>query len=72
MTVNATEGAIFKAGVPESLFQAFVVRGRREAVSDVLRWDVTPDGNRFLIDTAKAQPEPLTVVLNWDAGLKKK
>jgi eukaryotic-like serine/threonine-protein kinase len=72
MAVNVTEGPIFKAGVPESLFQAFVVRGRREAVSDVLRWDVTPDGKRFLIDTAKAQSEPLTVVLNWDAEFKKK
>jgi serine/threonine protein kinase len=72
MAVNVTGGPIFKAGVPESLFQALVVCGRREAVSDVLRWDVTPDGKRFLIDTAKAPSEPLTVVLNWTAELKKK
>jgi hypothetical protein len=32
----------------------------------------TPDGKRFLIDTAKTSSEPLTVVLNWTAELKKK
>jgi hypothetical protein len=37
-------------------------------------YDVTPDGQRFLV---ALQPEgrsdnpPLTVLMNWDAGLKK-
>ncbi len=36
-------------------------------------WAVTPDGQRFLIEEAAAQPgiRQLTVVLNWQAGLKK-
>ena len=72
VAVNVIGGPIFKAGVPESLFQALVVRGRREAVSDVLRWDVTPDGKRFLIDTVKTASAPLTVVRNWTTELRKK
>ena len=72
MAVNVTDGPIFKVGLPESLFQVLVVRGRREAVSDVLSWDVTPDGKRFLIDRVKTASAPLTVVLNWTAELRKK
>jgi hypothetical protein len=33
----------------------------------VFGWDVTPDGKKFLIDTATMLPEPVTVVLNWTA-----
>lgn len=34
-------------------------------------WDVTPDGQRFLINTVGggAQESALTVVLNWQSGL---
>jgi eukaryotic-like serine/threonine-protein kinase len=71
MAVDVTGGPIFKAGVPQSLFRALVVRGRRESLLGVLRWDVAPDGKRFLIDTVKTSSEPLTVVLNWTAELKK-
>jgi serine/threonine protein kinase len=72
MAVNLSEGPTFKAGVPESLFQALVVRGRRQSLLGVLRWDVTPDGKHFLINTVKTSSEPLTVVLNWTGELKKK
>jgi len=37
-----------------------------------LRWDVAPDGKHFLINRVKTPSEPLTVVLNWTAELKKK
>jgi hypothetical protein len=42
----------------------------------VTRYDVTPDGQRFLINTVAgaatpASSSPITVVLNWAAGLKK-
>jgi eukaryotic-like serine/threonine-protein kinase len=72
MAVNVAEGPTFRAGVPESLFQALVVRGRRQSLLGVLRWDVAPDGKHFLINTVKTSSEPLTVVLNWTAELKKK
>ena len=39
------------------------------------RYDVTADGKRFLINTRaqleEATSTPITVVLNWTAGLKK-
>ena len=34
-------------------------------------YDVTADGKRFLIVSAPANTPPITVVLNWQAGLKK-
>jgi hypothetical protein len=38
-----------------------------------LKYDVALDGQRFLIVTASEQskPEPLTLVQNWTAALKK-
>jgi hypothetical protein len=40
------------------------------------RYDVTADGKKFLInavpsETTSVPPSPVTVVLNWQAGLKK-
>ena len=72
MAVDVTEGSIFKAGAPESLFQARVARSGKQSPLDAYAWDVTPDGKRFLINTAKGASRPVTVVLNWDAELKKK
>lgn len=37
-------------------------------------YDVSADGQRFLVEqpaSAQQGPAPLTVVLNWQAGLKK-
>jgi len=34
-------------------------------------WDSAGDGKRFLISEPKSAPEPYTVILNWQAGLKK-
>jgi hypothetical protein len=34
-------------------------------------WDSTSDGRRFLLLAPKDRPEPYTLVLNWQAGLKK-
>jgi Tol biopolymer transport system component len=65
---------VLQAGIPKLLFQAPVFSGGASAMGmDVFRWDVAPDGKRFLINTAAAPAvsEPVTVVLNWTAGLKK-
>ncbi|MGA2606851.1 MAG: hypothetical protein ABSH01_05265 [Terriglobia bacterium] len=72
MAVDVTEGPIFKAGSPKPLFQLPVTSMYDNAALNVFRGDTTPDGKRFLIDTAKTSSEPLTVVLNWTAELKKK
>jgi len=68
MVVDMAEGPTSKTGVAKSLFQALVVRGRRESLLGVVRWDVAPDGKLFLINTWKTPSEPLTVVLNWTAN----
>jgi eukaryotic-like serine/threonine-protein kinase len=58
-------GAAFEAGVPQQLFQAPLDAG----------WDVTADGKRFLLDAVprvqQSGQQPITLVLNWPALLKK-
>jgi Tol biopolymer transport system component/predicted Ser/Thr protein kinase len=72
MAVDVTEGPTFNAGSPKPLFQLPVTSMYDNLALNVFRWDTTPDGKRFLIDTAKTSAEPLTVFLNWTAELKKK
>jgi hypothetical protein len=62
---------VFKAGIPKALFPARL-RGLVDGGGPFL-WDVSADGKRFLIDTAQPETaeEPITVVTNWQAGLKK-
>ncbi len=57
--------ATFKAGTPTALFK----------IGSILEgdYDVTADGQRFLINSsvAGAQSLPFTVVLNWTTHLKR-
>jgi hypothetical protein len=52
-------------GTPKQLFAALPNAG----------WDVTADGMRFLMSVEPGQTQatqtPITVVLNWQADLKK-
>jgi len=62
----------FDWGVPVPLFDSHIVpAGSIGGVSS--QYDVTADGKRFLVVTsgAGASSPPLTVVVNWIAGLKK-
>jgi len=72
MSVQVKGGTNFDAGTPVELFQA----NPRElvATSEQCVYDVSRDGQRFLINTQvkQADSEPMSVVLNWDAELKKK
>jgi hypothetical protein len=67
VTVPVSIGATFKAGLPETLFDAglFPVLARR-------RYLVTDDGERFLMlsPVAGESIQPISVVLNWQAGLE--
>ena len=59
--VEIATSPVFRAGKPRPL-----------GVSTQRAWDVTADGKRFLTLVAKSGPHlPSTVVLNWQAGLKK-
>jgi len=71
IAVDVTEGPIFKAGAPKTLFQLPVAQiGHNEGGVQVLGWDIAPDGKRLLIDTATTSSESVTVALNWPAELK--
>jgi Tol biopolymer transport system component len=72
MAVDVTAGAVFQSGTPKPLFQA-PINPDEEAMGSKLFsiWDVTSDGNRFLLATPPEEKTPFNVVLNWQAGLKK-
>jgi len=71
MTVDVTTDAGFKAGSPVALFQTH----RRQTVSaqDVFSYDVSGDGQRFLILTKldETNAAPLSVLLNWASETEK-
>ena len=61
----------FEAGAPVPLFDAHMVHSGADVNFE---YDVNADGKRFLINTTGATgaaSPPLTVVANWQAGLKK-
>jgi Tol biopolymer transport system component len=62
----------FEPGAPMPLFEPHIIQGRGQS-GNGFQYDVTADGKRFLVDTitASASAPPLTVVVNWTAGLKK-
>jgi len=70
MSVDVTLGGTFKAGAPKALFRVPIFGGP----SIGHRWDMTADGQRFLIasvggDTSASAP--LTLVQDWTALLRK-
>jgi Tol biopolymer transport system component len=70
----STNGTTFKAGISKPLFDTRIIDGDTAVV--VLHgyyWDVSGTGSRFLINTATPESglAPITVVLNWTAGLRK-
>jgi hypothetical protein len=68
VAVNGS-GAVFEHGTPVPLFAATVPQTRNP---DYL-YDVTPDGQRFIIVEPAQQAEtiPLTLMTNWRAALKR-
>ena len=64
MAVDVDTSGIFRAGIPKPLFKL---------PAGVLFWDVTSDGKRFILPAPSATnaAPPFTVVLNWQAALKK-
>jgi hypothetical protein len=72
MVVEVATGPGFQCVAPKALFSAPPVPD-----TAVFRpfsfWDLTPDGNRFLLATPSKETSsaPFNVVLNWTALLKK-
>jgi hypothetical protein len=59
------EGRMLRPSTPRELFRLPVVdTGRRP-------YDVTPDGQRFLVRAVPGQPgQPLNLIVNWSALFK--
>jgi eukaryotic-like serine/threonine-protein kinase len=70
MAVDVIADTTFEAGTAKPLF----LTHRRETISstDMFTYDVSPDGQRFLVNTdvTESNFSSLTLVLNWAAGLK--
>lgn len=66
MAVDVKTSAEFAHGSPKPLFNA-------QTVGNSLAYDVASDGKRFLIvrSPTQASTPPMTMVLNWQAALKK-
>jgi Tol biopolymer transport system component len=60
----AANGSRFEVGTVQRLFDVPTVDG-------YWPYDVTPDGQRFLVNTLESEVAPLTIVVNWPAALKK-
>ena len=71
MAAPVTTGTHFDAGTPVVLFQS--TPRPPVLVYDLFVYDVSRDGQRFLINTQVKQTEntPMSVVLNWPAKLNK-
>jgi Tol biopolymer transport system component len=68
MTVPVSTDGGFHPGTPQPLFRVQVEAGLRRNV-----YDVAPDGQRFLfLLTAGQRNTPMTVVVNWLAGQKRR
>jgi serine/threonine protein kinase len=64
-----TSGVTFEQDAPKPLFKTRMLTG---LVQSGIEYDVTADGQRFLIGTmvGEANASPVSVILNWTARLK--
>ena len=65
LAVDVKGGAAFEASAPKPLFEAGII-------NSLVEYDVTRDGQRFVmpVPDAGAERPPVTVILNWTAGLR--
>ena len=70
MAVSVKTGDTFEAGIPRPLFRIDLVMGIDSVGAS--EYDVTADGERFLVNMAVAEARslPIPVVVNWTAELK--
>ena len=72
MAVKVKTAPTFEYGTPTELFQTHVAGGGN--LDNIFRYDVAPDGKRFLILNEVAsggkESSAINVVLNWTPGLR--
>jgi hypothetical protein len=72
MTVAVSGEATLGVGTPAILFNVPFTPSGSGTASALTQYDVTADGERFLLSVPpETSTVPITVVLNWTAGLKK-
>jgi eukaryotic-like serine/threonine-protein kinase len=71
MAVPVKTGNTFEAGPAVSLFQTHA--RQRISTTDAFSFDVSADGQKFLINTSleEGRPAPLSVILNWASELER-
>jgi hypothetical protein len=71
MAVGLAAGSASEGSVPSALFQTRVPQADFPGFHSM--YVPAPDGQRFLVLTEpeKFHSSPLTIVLNWSAGLKR-
>jgi len=69
MSTDVLLGSMFRPGTTKTLFRTAVFGGGATTTNHY--WDVSADGERFLMTTVSPNLESsmLTVVLNWQSGL---
>ena len=69
VSVAVAYAPTFSPGIPRLVFET---RLMEMGNSPLRRYAVSADGTRFLMNVpvADARPEPITVVVNWEAALK--
>jgi Tol biopolymer transport system component len=69
VAVPITAGAALTPGPPAVLFQTYLLD---TSLTSASQYDVSPDGQRFLMNVAKQTAAvPVTVVLNWPSALRR-
>ena len=70
ISVSVDSEGTLSAGTPKTLFQSHA--RSNVSSSDLFSYDVTPDGQRFLIDRYVKPPEtpPLSIILNAVSGMQ--
>ena len=73
MAVAIKGDAAVEVGTAVPLFEARMLNGPNPAFGFRAQYDVTRDGQRFLLNVPleETASSPITVVVNWTAGLKK-
>ena len=73
MAVPITGETAVEVGTAVPLFEARMLNGPNAAFGFRPQYDVTRDGQRFMLNVPLEETAslPITVVLNWAAGLKK-
>ena len=68
VAVNMTKVSV-ETGPPKPLFETHMAE--LGSVESAFNYDVSADGQQFVVNSAALAEAPLTVMINWTAGIGK-